>query len=366
MHETVLFRDKFACRKLMQYNTGMAFIVSWIMIVVSAWGLWMGDLWAFTGALLVLVFHPLLDTLIGATPSQPGPDFQLFSKFNFKVLSPKFFLIGVWPLLFLFWLQSLHFLATADALTWWLGVLSSGLILGSFAITAAHELIHRSSKTERAIGRSLLWLVNFGQFEVSHLLIHHKYVATDQDPASARAGEWLYTYWLRSYFGNKQKAYQAEHQRLSAQGPIHQVLKHRMLWQLAVFALASFAIDQSLGASALHGWWALSVIAILLLQTVDYIEHYGLQRSELKPGIYESVKPKHSWDSQHALTNASLFNLGLHSDHHFQSHKEFSRLQPQPEAGRLNLGYSLLLLGCLVSLPMHKWFGENLPPTKPA
>merc|ERR1711871_1686011 len=58
-----------------------------------------------------------------------------------------------------------------------------------------------------------------------------------------------------------------------------------------------------------------SATAILLFETVNYLEHYGLER-RVKPGVsaqavasaptadvYEPVQPQHSWDSPCRLTN---------------------------------------------------------------
>ncbi|WP_404326867.1 fatty acid desaturase [Aerophototrophica crusticola] len=54
---------------------------------------------------------------------------------------------------------------------------------------------------------------------------------------------------------------------------------------------------------------------------MNYVEHYGLERRPTRPGAYEPVRPRHSWDSAHRLTNWTLFNLGLHADHHTHAGK---------------------------------------------
>ena len=50
-------------------------------------------------------------------------------------------------------------------------------------------------------------------------------------------------------------------------------------------------------------------IGILLLETVNYIEHYGLQRKALENGKYERAMPAHSWNSDHVIGRLMLFEL---------------------------------------------------------
>lgn len=41
---------------------------------------------------------------------------------------------------------------------------------------------------------------------------------------------------------------------------------------------------------------AASIFGILMLETVNYIEHYGLLRKQKENGNYERVQPYHSWN----------------------------------------------------------------------
>jgi len=64
--------------------------------------------------------------------------------------------------------------------------LSVGVISGAIGIVVGHELCHKASPVERVLGRFLLVAVGYGHFYVEHTLGHHKMVATDEDPATAR------------------------------------------------------------------------------------------------------------------------------------------------------------------------------------
>jgi len=78
---------------------------------------------------------------------------------------------------------------------------------------------------------------------------------------------------------------------------------------------------------------------ILLLETVNYIEHYGLQRKETAPGKFERALPHHSWNSNHLLGRLMLFELSRHSDHHYLASRKYQILQHHENAPQLPTGY---------------------------
>lgn len=59
-----------------------------------------------------------------------------------------------------------------------------------------------------------------------------------------------------------------------------------------------------------------SLVAIALLESVNYIEHYGLERCRRPDGRYESVQVHHSWNADWAATSSGIFQLQRHSHHH--------------------------------------------------
>ena len=92
-----------------------------------------------------------------------------------------------------------------------------------------------------------------------------------------------------------------------------------------------------------------SLITTLLFETVNYLEHYGLQR-KLIPGsedVYESVRITHSWNAPQVMTNYLLFKLQRHSDHHANSYKPYQILDSFPESPMLPYGYSVSLVLCI-------------------
>ena len=91
-----------------------------------------------------------------------------------------------------------------------------------------------------------------------------------------------------------------------------------------------------------------AVVGILLLQTVNYIEHYGLLRVKNEHGRYERVRHIHSWNSDHIIGRLVLFNLSRHSDHHYNGSKHYQVLKSLPESPQMPTGYPGMMLFCLI------------------
>jgi len=248
-----------------------------------------------------------------------------------------------------------HALSAAE----WLGLtLSVGIVVGANGINVAHELGHRSTQGEQLLSKILLLPALYQHFFVEHNRGHHKHVATDRDPASARLGENLYTFWWRSVTGSWHSAWAIERERLHKEG--------RPLWSWSNEMLR-FALCQKLwlaGVFTLTGWRgllgaaAVAAVGILLLETINYVEHYGLRRRLLDTGRYEPVGPQHSWNSDHEVGRILLYELTRHSDHHYKSTRKYQILRHMDESPQLPFGYPTSIV--LALLP-PLWFAVMNP-----
>ena len=223
------------------------------------------------------------------------------------------------------------------------GTVAVGISGGAFGIVVAHELMHQR-RVERWLSRVLMSSVTYAHFCVEHVQGHHVLVATPADPASAPPGQGLYRFLVRSTLGGWRSAWRVEVARLKRKG--HAVLhpRNRILQDLIVSA------GLGAGAVLLWGWvgllffFAQSAIAILQLEAINYIEHYGLQRREVSPGVYEAASTRHSWNTHQRLTNDALFNLGRHADHHNFAGRRYQLLRHEPAAPQMPAGYAAMVL----------------------
>jgi alkane 1-monooxygenase len=109
----------------------------------------------------------------------------------------------------------------------------------------------------------------------------------------------------------------------------------------------------SFGTMATLYFLGAAFMGILLLETVNYIEHYGLQRKQTAPGKYERAMPQHSWNSDHVLGRLMLFELSRHSDHHYLASRKYQILQHHDDTPQLPTGYPGSML---LSLLPPLWF----------
>ena len=134
---------------------------------------------------------------------------------------------------------------------------------------------------------------------MQHLRSHHKNVATLADPSTARLGESLYGFFWRAIPKGYFEVWDIEVERLKQAGysGFSLVLYNKLVIFNVGHALYLWAIYWLFGglAAAFHIFY--SVLVVILLETINYIEHYGLLRKELPGGVYEPVKITHSWNA---------------------------------------------------------------------
>lgn len=250
------------------------------------------------------------------------------------------------------------YLFTASDLGWlgysgplgWLGKIGVALtvgIVGGVAINTAHELGHKRDSLERWLSKVALAQVCYGHFYIEHNRGHHVRVATPEDPASARFGESFWAFLPRTVIGSARSALRLEAARIRRKGKspwnpstwlgndvINAVLMSVVFWavMLAVFGPALLPL---IVVQALYG--------PSLLESVNYLEHYGLLRQKMLDGRYERCSPQHSWNSDHLVTNLFLYHLQRHSDHHANPTRRYQILRSMDEAPSLPAGYGALI-----------------------
>jgi alkane 1-monooxygenase len=259
-----------------------------------------------------------------------------------------FYNLLLYSLVPLQWIFLFYFLSSqnevTDPITWWGRVLAMGLMCGIIGINVGHELGHRSSKFERFLGELLLLSSLENHFLPYHNRGHHTNVGTQKDPASARRNELLFTFWFRSQIGSYFQAWQIEIKRMQITKHALFSWRNKMLIYTILQSILLLLIYWFYGKVALFGFLGSAIFGIILLETVNYIEHYGLAR-KLKPnGQYELVKRHHSWNSNHLLGRAILFELSRHSEHHYKPDKPYQLLNRHESAPNMPTGYPGMML----------------------
>jgi alkane 1-monooxygenase len=239
--------------------------------------------------------------------------------------------------------------------------LSVGVCTGTVGITFAHELIHRASAWERALGELLLTAVSYPHFAIEHVLGHHRTVGTPVDPATARTGESFYRFLPRTVAGGLRSAWMLESQRVRRRRGAAWHPSNRMLRYLTVQLLLYGGVATLLGGPAAWFLAGQATFAIAQLEVINYIEHYGLERRELRPGVYERVEAWHSWDSYHRVSNWLLINLAHHADHHCLASRRFPALSVREAAPALPAGYGAMFLLALAPPLWRRVMDPRIP-----
>lgn len=249
------------------------------------------------------------------------------------------------PIVYMVLVYGLYSFAKSDIQPYeYLGfIISLGILLATNAVNVAHELGHRNNKFDIIITRLLLLPCLYMHFTIEHNYGHHKNVATKLDPATAKKGQSLYYFWITSVFGQYRNAWQIQMKFLKNKKTSFFSFENDLLLFLIYQGFYLAAIYLFLGIGAMLIALLVGVISFLFLETINYIEHYGLKRKKIK-GKYERVQNRHSWNSDHILGRIILYELTRHSDHHFRASKKYQVLESLEESPRLPFGYPMSML----------------------
>lgn len=301
---------------------------------------------------------PMLDWLIGRDPSNPSAAASaVLSEGRYFRLLPLLCLPAyVGTLLFGAWVVANESMSPLIMLGW---VVSIGLVGGIVAITPAHELIHKPNRFEPFIGGTLLAMVSYGTFKVEHIAGHHIDVATPRDGTTARVDQTVFSFIFRSMTKNPARAIELERASDTRRGKVWRWYASESVGWAAVSIGFCIICMWIVGTASLHAplvgaiyFFAQSFVAVALLEIVNYIEHYGLTRRAYlsSDGVvrYERVNHLHSWNANFAVTNALLFQLQRHSDHHAFGFRRYQALRHHPDSPQLPAGYPTMVLIALI------------------
>ncbi|MCH2081411.1 MAG: alkane 1-monooxygenase [Saprospiraceae bacterium] len=328
------------------------YLIAYIAPLSVFFAIYQQGIWSYSAVYVAFVFIPILDVLSPQSIDNHPADME---EGRSKIVFFDLMLYLNIPILYLAIVYYFQTLSTGSFETYEIVgmTLSLGIIVSTIGINVAHELGHRTNKMEQNMSKTLLLTALYMHFFIEHNRGHHKNIATDEDPASARYGETVYAFWFRSVFGGYKNAWKLEADRLKKIGISFWSWKNQMLRfqiiQIAYLATIGFIWGLSMIPYAI----AIAITGFLLLECVNYIEHYGLRRKKLESGRYEKVNQLHSWNSDHEVGRIFLYELTRHSDHHFRATRKYQILRHFDESPQLPHGYPASIL---MSLVPPLWF----------
>jgi alkane 1-monooxygenase len=342
--------------QLVQWRDSKRYL--WIMgaiiplIPMAMWGLYAltgSTLSWFFGPFFVYVLIPTFDLLAGLDPNNPPEELieAIEEDRYYRWVTYAFLPLQLVGLIWGAYLLGGGTLpGIEDPLTVVQKIgLATGLgMVAGIGINTAHELGHKKEHMERWFARVALAQTFYGHFYIEHNRGHHVRVATPEDPASSRLGETLWEFLPRTVSGSFKSAWGLEKKRLNRLGKSPFTLKNDLFnaWSFSVVLWGSLMIA--------FGWEILpyliiqAALGIFLLESVNYLEHYGMKRQRLESGRYERVSPAHSWNSNNIGTNVLLYHLQRHSDHHANPTRRYQALRDFKTAPVLPTGYAGMMV----------------------
>ncbi|WP_375490161.1 alkane 1-monooxygenase [uncultured Jatrophihabitans sp.] len=301
-----------------------------------------GVFW-WIGPMVLYVAIPLLDLAIGDDPSNAPEEAVAWLERDryYRWVTYLFLPCQFVSFVAAFWLMTRHGgLPVIDKL----GIAVTIGMLNGVAINTAHELGHKKEHLERWFARVALAPSGYGHFFIEHNRGHHVRVATPDDPASSRLGESFYRFWPRTVAGSLRNGWQLERTRLRRMDKRTWSLRNDVLnaWAMTVVLWATLIV--AFGVGTVPYLLLQALLAFSLLEAVNYLEHYGLLRTQLPNGRYERVSPRHSWNNNHLTTNLFLYHLQRHSDHHANPTRRYQSLRHFDESPQLPAGYAAMIL----------------------
>ena len=295
------------------------------------------ELWLLLPFLLSYGIAPILDMILGEDENNPPEEIvmQLDRDPYYRRLT-----YIVVPLHFLTLLGTAWYAGTQDLSGW--AILALAVVAGmtaGFAINTGHELGHKNSRLEKLLAKIVLAVPAYGHFTIDHNRGHHRDVSTPEDAASSRMGESIYKFAGREMPGAFLRAWRIEKDRLNRRG--------KSAWKHGNQILQSYALTAALwiGLALAFGWIMLPFLLVHTffawwqLTSANYVEHYGLLRTQDENGRYERCEPHHSWNSNHVFSNLVLFHLERHSDHHTHPLRRYQSLRHFADLPQLPNGY---------------------------
>ncbi|MFN5332478.1 MAG: alkane 1-monooxygenase [Bacteroidota bacterium] len=344
----------------------IGFFSALILPALLVLGTYLGGPFLWMIHVFVFLLVPLMDYMLQKdTTNVPTAEVSQVTKERFYKL-----ITFIWvyvQLALLFWGFYVVSSQELNLISWIAFTTGMALITGGIGITVAHELGHRTEKLEQTYAKVLLMTVAYMHFFIEHNRGHHVRVATPEDPATSRKGENFYAFWWRSVTQGHLSAWKLELERLKKKGLSSLSLSNQMIW--FQFLPLLFIASVFLFFSYLQNRWVWevpvffavqSVLGFSLLELVNYLEHYGMERRKLPSGHYEKVTPLHSWNASHVVSNFLLFQLQRHSDHHAHAHKRYQLLDHSDDSPQLPAGYSFMILVACVPPLWFSWMDHRL------
>ena len=340
--------------------TDFKYLMAYSIPLTALIGIYFGGYWLFITPAYIFVIIPILELVLTTL----GID-ELETKRSEKAIHWIFDIMLYLniPIVFGLLLFALKKIIIHDyfSLEFIGSLITVGLVIVSNGINVAHELCHRIKTFERFLGKFLLIPSLYMHFYLEHNFGHHLKVATKEDPVTAKYNEPIYSFWISAIRGELLGAIKIQKNRLSKKNISFFSIYNDMFWYAIIQLVYLLLILFMFTIKGLVFCLFAALFSILIFESVNYIEHYGLLRKKLSSGRYERVQRRHSWNSNHILGRIVLYELTRHSDHHRIAETEYQNLSSIDDSPQLPYGYPTSILLSFIPVIWFKLMNPRVP-----
>ena len=339
--------------RIFDYMSVLKYCASFVFLGLGYWSITGNGLETYALIIFSFIVIPFLELIL---PENKSSNTVRASRVY------DFILYAIIPVYFFLFYVFLSDIGTEQSVATLVGkVTAMGLLCGIFGINMAHELGHRKRKLDQVLAQMLLLSTQYTHFFIEHNRGHHKRVGTPQDSATARKGEHIYKFWIRVIYGSYCSAWKLEKDKLIRNNQRVWSVKNDMVKYALMQITLVVLVYLFFGITVLAYYFLVSLIGIILLESINYIEHYGLSRKKISDSRFERVQDVHSWNSDHILGRTLLFELTRHSHHHANSLLTYPHLESRKEASQLPTGYPGMMLLSLIPPLWFRVMHKRLP-----
>ena len=338
----------------------LKYLAAFSIPIVAVLSLYLKGYWSFATLFYAFVLLPVLELIFPVDENNLDKN-EVENKLKNKLFDWLLYLNL--PIVYGIFIYGLMVVTSTELFTYELIGLtfSVGIVLGVNGINVGHELGHRQKSNERFIGKALLLPSLYMHFYIEHNFGHHRHAATKEDPATARYNQSVYSFWFTSTFRQYISAWKIQNKLLKNNNKSFFSFKNDMFWYEIIEVVYLISVFLFFGGYGLVFSILAAVVGFMLLETVNYIEHYGLLRLKNKSGRYERVKEIHSWNSNHIIGRIVLYELTRHSDHHYKASKKYQVLDCHEESPQMPFGYPTSMVISLIPPLWFKLMNNRIP-----
>lgn len=191
-------------------------------------------------------------------------------------------------------------------------ILYNGVLLGCFALTLAHDLMHVSTKKDNTLSAILLVMCSCPQLAVDHILGHHKNIGLEKDVSTARLNQSMYAFIIANLYMRCYNTYfKPQRYPKYLKRKINSLNFKMLLLQTLYYSIIVYFTNLNTLLFVIGS----GIIAYIFYEIINYLQHYGLKRENNQVPISMQL----TWNNFHQYTNYILYLLPLHSAHHLST-----------------------------------------------